>query len=101
MTEHVDERDPEDGPVLSEQLVGQHGAEDGEDVAEAGERVVDDGRGVLGEVELLREVEREDRLHAIVGEALAKLVADDEHQRLGKGKLLKDTRTGIRKLVKS
>lgn len=55
--------------------------------------MVDDGGGVLCKVQFLLEVEDEDGFHAIVGEALAKLVAYDEDERLGEGEFLKEADT--------
>ena len=43
---------------------------------------------VLGEVELLLEVDGEDGLHAVVGEPLAELVANDEEDAIRVGQRL-------------
>ena len=85
VAEDVDEGDVDDRLELAPEDVGDHGPEDGGEVAEGGEGVVDDGGLVFGEVELLLQVQGQDGLHAVVGEPLAKLVADDEEDRLGVG----------------
>ena len=45
---------------FSKELICDHGPEDGGEVAEEGEGVVDDGGRVLGEVQLVLDVDRED-----------------------------------------
>ena len=44
---------------LSEDLIGQHCAEEWAEVAEEGEGVVDDGGAVLAEVQLVLDVDRQ------------------------------------------
>ena len=91
MSEHVYDGDVDDSLKLAEELVSNEGAKDGSEVAERGKGVVDDGGLVLGVEELLGEVDAEYSLHAVEGEALAELVADDEEntlrirKRLGEG----------------
>ena len=64
-------------------LICKHGTKDGGDVAEAGEGMVDFGRQVFTEVQLLLEVQHENGFHAIVGKPFAEFIADDEEQRFG------------------
>ena len=59
MSERVEDGDVEDGPVLAHERVGQDGAEDGGEVADGGEGVVQDSGQVLVVVEHLLEEERE------------------------------------------
>ena len=87
MAEDVDDRDVDNRLELAQQGVGQDGSEDGGEVAEHGEGVVDHGGSVLRQVQLLLQVEGEDGLHAVVGEPLAELIADDEEDALRVGKL--------------
>ena len=83
MAQHVDDGDGDDCPELPQELVCDHSTEDRTEVAEHGEGVVDGGSAVLGEVELLVEIDAEDGLHAIVREPLAELIPDDEEDLLG------------------
>ena len=83
MAQHVDDGDVHDRLELAQELVGNHGPEDGGEVAEHGKGVVDDGGLVLCKVELLLQVQGQDGLHAVVREPLAELIAHDEKHRLG------------------
>ena len=87
VAEDVDDRDVDNRLELAQQCVGQDGPEDGGEVAEHGEGVVDHGGRVLRQVQLLLQVEGEDGLHAVVGEPLAELIPDDEEDAFRVGKL--------------
>ena len=87
MTKNIDHRDVDNCLELPEKLVGNHGTEDGGEVAEHGEGVVDHGGRVLRQVQLLLQVEGEDGLHAVVGEPLAELIPDDEEDAFRVGQL--------------
>ena len=87
MAEHINDRDVDNGLELAQQGVGQDGSKDGGEVAEHGEGVVDDGGRVLGQVQLLLQVEGEDGLHAVVGESFTELIPDDEEDTFGVGQL--------------
>ena len=87
MAEYIDDRDVDNGLELAQQGVCKDGAEDGGEVAEHGEGVVDHGGRVLRQMQLLLQVEGEDGLHAVVGEPLAELIADDEEDAFRVGKL--------------
>ena len=50
MTENVDDGDVDDGLEFTEELVGNHGAKHGTEVAEHGEGVVDGGAAVMVKV---------------------------------------------------
>ena len=49
--------------------------------------MVDDGGRVLGQVQLLLQVEGEDGLHAVVGESFTELIPNDEEDAFGVGQL--------------
>ena len=87
MAEDVKEGDVDDRLELAQELVGDPCSEDGGEVAEHGEGVVDHGGRVLRQVQLLLQVEGEDGLHAVVGEPLAELIPDDEEDAFRVGKL--------------
>ena len=87
VAQDVEEGNVDDRLELAQQSVGQDGSEDGGEVAEHGEGVVDHGGRVLRQVQLLLQVEGEDGLHAVVGEPLAELIPDDEEDAFRVGKL--------------
>ena len=60
MSESVEDRDVEDGPVLAHERVGQDGPEDWGEVADGREGMVQNSRQILVVVEHLLEEERED-----------------------------------------
>ena len=83
VAEDVDDRDVDDRLELAQQGVGQDGPEDGGEVAEHGEGVVDHGGRVLRQVQLLLQIEGEDGLHPIVGESLTELIPHNEEKTEG------------------
>ena len=83
MTKDIDDRDVDDRLELAQQSVGQDGSEDGGEVAEHGEGVVDHGGRVLRQVQLLLQIEGEDGLHPVVGESFTELIPDDEEDAFG------------------
>ena len=87
MAEYIDDRDVDNGLELAQQGVCKDGAEDGGEVAEHGEGVVDHGGRVLRQMQLLLQVEGEDGLHAVVGESFTELIPDDEEDAFGVGQL--------------
>ena len=87
MTQYVDDGDGDDCLEFTKELISNHGTKNRAEVAEHGEGVVDGGSAVLGEVELLVEIDAEDGLHAIVREPLAELIPDDEEDAFGVGQL--------------
>ena len=81
----VHQRQPQDGAVLAQQAIGDdradhrqrvHGRDEQVEVR-LGERRRRGGERGMVDVELARQVQREDRAHAVEAEALAPLVADD------------------------
>ena len=78
MSQYVDDGDGDNCLELPEELVSNHCAENWAEVAQHGEGVVDGGGTVLGEVELLVEINTEDSLHPVVGQSLTELISNDQ-----------------------
>ena len=66
MSQDIDNRNVDNSFELPQELVSYHGSKHGAEVAEHGEGVVDGGAFVMVKMELLVDVNAEDRFHAIV-----------------------------------
>ena len=78
MSQDIDNWDVDNGFELSKELVSNHGAKHGTEVAEHGEGVVDCGASVMVEVKLGVDVDTQDGLHAIVRQSLTELISQDQ-----------------------
>ena len=83
MAQDVQEGDVHDCLELPQELVRDPGSQDGCEVAEAGEGVVDGGGLVLREAQLLLQIQRQDGLHSIVRESLTELISHNEEHAVG------------------
>lgn len=90
--EAVEDREEEDGAVAPEPAIGDEAAEDGEEVHAGLEQVDDFLRVRLAELQLLLEIEHQDRDQAVVREAFTGLHRDDEGN--GAGGLVHGGRMG-------
>ena len=85
MSQDIDNWDVDNGFELPQELVSYHGSKHGAEVAEHGEGVVDCGAFVMVKMELLIDVNAEDRFHAIVWQPFTEFIAKNQKHSSGVG----------------
>ena len=85
MSQDIDNWDVDNGFELPQELVSYHGSKHRAEVAEHGEGVVDCGAFVMVKMELLIDVNAEDRFHAIVWQPFTEFIAKNQKHSSGVG----------------